>query len=66
MVHGRDRDEVKRQVTAIVESCGLQDIQYSILFSTRRFKQRGANYATTINTEEPAGQIKLTLAEDEG
>lgn len=66
MVHGRDREEVKRQVSVIVESCGLQDIQYSILFSTRRFKQRGANYATSVNSEKPAGHLNLTLAGDAG
>ena len=64
MVHGRDRDEVRRQVAAIVESCGLQNISHSILFSTRRFKQRGANYSATANTTEPAGQLRLAIAEE--
>ncbi len=44
MVHGSDRDEVTRKVAEIVESCGLQNIEHTILFSTRRFKQRGASY----------------------
>jgi len=44
MVHGSDRDEVTQKVADIVEKCGLQDIKHTILFSTRRFKQRGASY----------------------
>lgn len=44
MVHGSSRNEVKQKVEEIVENCGLQNIEHTILFSTRRFKQRGANY----------------------
>ena len=44
MVHGSSREEVADNVAAIVEKCGLQDIDHTILFSTRRFKQRGASY----------------------
>jgi DNA-binding Lrp family transcriptional regulator len=44
MVHGSDRESVTRKVAEIVESCGLQNIEHTILFSTRRFKQRGASY----------------------
>jgi len=44
MVHGRDRAGVIEKVNFIVEQCGLQDIAYDILFSGRRFKQRGAHY----------------------
>ena len=44
MVHGRSREEVMRRVDEIVEHCSLQDIDRDILFSTRRFKQRGARY----------------------
>ena len=46
MVHGRSRDEVKQKVEEIVEQCGLKDIEHTILFSTRRFKQRGAQYSS--------------------
>lgn len=45
MVHGSNREEVTRKVAEIVDSCGLQNIEHTILFSTRRFKQRGASYA---------------------
>ncbi|MES9868720.1 MAG: AsnC family transcriptional regulator [Sedimenticola sp.] len=44
MIHGRDPDEVKANVARVVEECGLQHIQYELLFSRRRFKQRGARY----------------------
>ncbi len=44
MVHGSCREEVTRKVAEIVEQCGLQNIEHTILFSTRRFKQRGASY----------------------
>ncbi len=50
MVHGSDREEVKQKVAEIVESCGLQGIDHTILFSTRRFKQRGASYAAKDKT----------------
>lgn len=44
MVHGQDRAGVIEKVNFIVEQCGLQDLDYEILFSRRRFKQRGARY----------------------
>lgn len=45
MVHGRDRDAVLLSVDEMVEALGLADIPRAVLFSTRRFKQRGARYA---------------------
>ena len=44
MVHGLDREGVIEKVAFIVEQCGLQDMAHEILFSGRRFKQRGAQY----------------------
>ena len=44
MVHGRDRDEVLGNIKQMAERCGLASIQYEVLFSKRRFKQRGAIY----------------------
>ena len=52
MVHGCNREEVTQKVEAIVESCGLQDVEHDILFSTRRFKQRGASYTQKIDNNE--------------
>ena len=69
MVHGRDREEVEQKVAQIIESCGLQDIAHTILFSTRRFKQRGASYtppagSTIASTPGAAGQIRLKLVKE--
>ncbi len=47
MVHGRDRDDVLACVERMVEGLGLKDINKSVLFSGRRFKQRGARYRGT-------------------
>lgn len=47
MVHGRDRDEVLSNISHMAERCGLASIQYEVLFSKRRFKQRGAIYTAS-------------------
>ncbi len=44
MVHGRDEDVVRAQVAAATKECGLGGVPRKILFSKRRFKQRGARY----------------------
>ena len=44
MIHGRDRAAVLAQVDRIKELCGLMDVDNAVLFSGRRFKQRGARY----------------------
>jgi DNA-binding Lrp family transcriptional regulator len=46
MVHGRDRDEVLKCIERMVEGLGLESVAHSVLFSGRRFKQRGARYRT--------------------
>jgi hypothetical protein len=51
MIHGRDHAAVLAQVDRIKELCGLKDIDCAVLFSGRRFKQRGARYAA--GTEAP-------------
>jgi DNA-binding Lrp family transcriptional regulator len=47
MIHGRDRPEVLARVDELVERCGLQAIPHEVLFSVRRYKQRGARYGAT-------------------
>jgi DNA-binding Lrp family transcriptional regulator len=59
MVHGCNREEVRQKVEEIVNTCGLQDMNHTILFSTRRFKQRGASYTAPVNTDSSAGFIRL-------
>ena len=45
MIHGRDRATVLRQVQALARDAGLPGLRHEVLFSRRRFKQRGARYA---------------------
>jgi hypothetical protein len=55
MIHGRDREAVLEKFNLMVESCGLEDIPKAVLFSRRRFKQRGALYRpspTTLTAED--------------
>lgn len=62
MVHGSNREEVTQKVAEIVEKCGLQSIEHTILFSTRRFKQRGASYTQKHSvTEKIAGNQTAKL-----
>jgi len=44
MIHGKSRDEVLAHLEHMIQSCGLQDLPHEVLFSKRRFKQRGAAY----------------------
>ncbi len=46
MIHGRDRAVVREYVEGLTERFQLQDIEHDVLFSSRRFKQRGARYTT--------------------
>jgi DNA-binding Lrp family transcriptional regulator len=59
MVHGSNREQVTQKVAEIVEACGLQNIEHTILFSTRRFKQRGASYTQKDTTPENAAKLRL-------
>ncbi len=44
MVHGQERDAVLEQVEQLAEKSGAAAAGRDVLFSTRRFKQRGARY----------------------
>ncbi len=44
MVHGRDRDDVLACIGRMAEGLGLEAVAHAVLFSGRRFKQRGARY----------------------
>lgn len=46
MIHGKDRDAVLAHVDELRQRCGLDNVPYAVLFSKRRFKQRGAVYRT--------------------
>lgn len=44
MIHGRDRAAVRAEIDRLIERCGLYGMPHAVLFSCRRFKQRGADY----------------------
>ncbi len=44
MVHGTSQDGVLQRISAMIDDLGLQGIDYQVLFSGHRFKQRGARY----------------------
>lgn len=44
MIHGRHRDEVLAQIAELAALPELHGCAYDVLFSRRRFKQRGARY----------------------
>lgn len=44
MVHGTDRDDVLACINDMTQGLGLENMQKAVLFSGRRFKQRGACY----------------------
>lgn len=46
MIHGQSRDEVLTHLEWMVNHCGLQSLPREVLFSRRRFKQRGAVYTS--------------------
>lgn len=44
MIHGKSREAVHSHLEWMVNHCGLQSLPHALLFSRRRFKQRGAVY----------------------
>jgi len=44
MIHGRDRSQVEAQIEQATAASGLQGMPRAVLFSKRRFKQRGARF----------------------
>jgi DNA-binding Lrp family transcriptional regulator len=48
MVHGRDRAQVELQVADMAAWHGLDRYASAVLFSRRRFKQRGARYCSGV------------------
>ncbi len=44
MIHGRSREAVRERVEVLRQSATLSEIPHAVLFSRRRFKQRGARY----------------------
>ena len=48
MIHGRNREEVMDKLAFLIRRSHLQDISHDVLFSRRRFKQRGAVYQPVL------------------
>ncbi|HED16734.1 MAG TPA: Lrp/AsnC family transcriptional regulator [Gammaproteobacteria bacterium] len=44
MIHGQNRGHVLKNIQFLIERCNLDRVEHQVLFSTRRFKQRGAIY----------------------
>lgn len=53
MIHGKSREQVLDRLNWLIETCGLQELEHHILFSRRRFKQRGAVYRQRQVEDEP-------------
>jgi DNA-binding Lrp family transcriptional regulator len=49
MIHGQDRDHVLENIDLLIKRCSLESIQHDVLFSTKRYKQRGAVYQRHCN-----------------
>lgn len=54
MVHGRERQAVLAQVGELAEACAVEGVPHDVLFSARRFKQRGAVYSSARTSLEGA------------
>ncbi len=50
MLHGRDRADVLSEVERLAAALSLAGVPRAVLFSRRRFKQRGARYSETPST----------------
>ena len=66
MVHGRDRTSVLLEIDRLAMRHALQGVPREVLFSRRRFKQRGARYARSDDAisrraiEAPPSAIPVT------
>jgi len=55
MIDGQTRPQVLAEVARIKSRAGLDIYDHDVLFSTRRFKQRGARYDCTPAAQEERG-----------
>jgi hypothetical protein len=46
MIHGHARESVLKDLEHMITACGWAQVPHAVLFSRRRFKQRGARYFT--------------------
>lgn len=52
MIHGKSREDVLQRIDWLIAQCHLESLPHRILFSRRRFKQRGAVYRATDGNVE--------------
>ncbi|MDZ7660876.1 AsnC family transcriptional regulator [Thiohalophilus sp.] len=58
MIHGKSREDVLQRIDWLIEQCHLESLPHHVLFSRRRFKQRGAVYRSDRKGDEPVIQDK--------
>ncbi len=49
MIHGKERARVQALVAEAAETAGIADLPRAVLFSRRRFKQRGPRYGGAVS-----------------
>ena len=54
MIHGQDREDVLLNLQRLIDNCETQQLNHSVLFSNRCFKQRGAVYIHNNKVKESA------------
>lgn len=54
MIHGKDRETVLQHLESMIEDHHWQNFPHKVLFSKRRFKQRGARYIQKTDPEKLA------------
>jgi len=55
MIHGQSRDVVLAHIKQLLKECNAGDIPHEVLFSQRRFKQRGAVYELSAVSDRRSG-----------
>lgn len=59
MIHGRDRNSVAALIEEATEEAGLTGLRHAVLFSRRRFKQRGARYAVPVSESTAPAEVAV-------
>ncbi len=59
MIHGRDREQVLGKVAELAASASGGAYRHEVLFSSRRFKQRGARYRPAVEGRDSPGEATL-------
>ena len=61
MIHGKDRESVLAHIETLKSLAPVDEVDYQVLFSSRRFKQQGARYFTNSeNTTQPQPEMRMS------